>query len=391
MNRNGKIVVYLLATLMLAFALAGCDPTSVDAPTGLLAKADGTHAVTVSWDEVENATSYELYVTEIADVENDGEPGEESGIEADTQEPIIVEIADLPDIVCDKLKTDTEYSIAVSSVLKTKKNEIKSEEVKATIKTDAPAVIAPADFAAVPVSDSQIDLTWTAFEASSEPTAEVKYIVEGSNEGGEYQVVYDGPETQFSDAGLAESTARVYTIYTILILDGKEFPSAKSEVATATTEATPIPEPVTSVKSSGSNSRSSSGGGGGSPKGKTTAEQDAQARAIAQDIANSIPGGSDLQRVEAAATIVSGYYKRGVHKESGPYYSTPYGVFVAGESSCAGCTRALGLVLDYMGISWQHANPNAWTHQWCIIQIDGQQGWADGQIGMAGYGGHPFV
>lgn len=62
-------------------------------------------------------------------------------------------------------------------------------------------------------------------------------------------------------------------------------------------------------------------------------EQDRQAREIAQQIADSIGPGTDLERVGQAAQIVSGYYQRGIHKESGDNYYRPYGVFIAGESS----------------------------------------------------------
>lgn len=120
-------------------------------------------------------------------------------------------------------------------------------------------------------------------------------------------------------------------------------------------------------------------------------EQDRQAREIAQQIADSIGPGTDLERVGQAAQIVSGYYQRGIHKESGDNYYRPYGVFIAGESSCAGTTRALGLVLECMGYSWEHVNENQWAHQWCRLTMDGQTGWADGQIGWVGYGDHPLV
>ena len=59
---------------------------------------------------------------------------------------------------------------------------------------------------------------------------------------------------------------------------------------------------------------------------------------------------------------------------------------MAGVYTCAGTTRALGRVLDYMGYSWQHVNENKWSHQWCIVTMDGQAGYADGMGGIAGYG-----
>ena len=36
-----------------------------------------------------------------------------------------------------------------------------------------------------------------------------------------------------------------------------------------------------------------------------------------------------------------------------------------------------------------HANENGYTHQWVILEMDGQKGFADGQVGMVGYGCHP--
>lgn len=126
-----------------------------------------------------------------------------------------------------------------------------------------------------------------------------------------------------------------------------------------------------------------------SSSGSAAPSTHAQALAVAQGIADSIGPGTDLERVSAAARAVSAYYYQGVHKESGPYYSSAYGVFIAKESSCAGCTRALGMVLTCMGYQWTHVNENQWTHQWCRVVMDGQTGYADGQVGWAGYGPHP--
>ncbi len=125
---------------------------------------------------------------------------------------------------------------------------------------------------------------------------------------------------------------------------------------------------------------------------KDACEKDKEASVIAKQIANEVLAKGytkDIDKVGEAASIVSSYYYKGVHVESGLDYRTPYGVFIKGESSCAGATRALGQVLDELGYSWTHANENAWTHQWVIIEMDGQIGFADGQVGMVGYGKHP--
>lgn len=120
-------------------------------------------------------------------------------------------------------------------------------------------------------------------------------------------------------------------------------------------------------------------------------DKDAQARAVAQSIADSIPAGSGLERVRAATVAVAGYCSRGTYTSEVSDYNTAYGVFCKGVNTCAGATRALGLVLECMGYSWTHKNPNQWTHQWCELTMDGQTGWADGMGGLADYGEYPFM
>lgn len=127
------------------------------------------------------------------------------------------------------------------------------------------------------------------------------------------------------------------------------------------------------------------------PTASAASSKDAEARAVAQAIADSIPAGSDLERVRAAAAAVSGYCSRAVYTTEDPDYRTAYGVLCKGVYTCAGATRALGLVLECMGYSWSHANANQWGHQWCELTMDGQPGWADGQGGIADYGACPFA
>lgn len=130
-------------------------------------------------------------------------------------------------------------------------------------------------------------------------------------------------------------------------------------------------------------------------KNKLTDEENAQALAAAREIAGLIekeyPNGSHLDKIAAAAAMVANEYYKGVHLEEGIYYHTAYGVFVKRESSCAGCCRALGLVLSCMGYEWTHVNENQWTHQWVTLEVDGESIWADGQVGMAGTGSYPFM
>ena len=124
-----------------------------------------------------------------------------------------------------------------------------------------------------------------------------------------------------------------------------------------------------------------------------TSNQAAQADLIAKSIADSIMGNpaytSDIQRVTAAAQAVEAYKSKGIYgMDSTKYYRSPYGLFVAGVYTCAGTARSLGRVLDYMGYKWQHTNENQYRHQWCVVMMDGQIGFADGMIGIAGYGAY---
>lgn len=125
---------------------------------------------------------------------------------------------------------------------------------------------------------------------------------------------------------------------------------------------------------------------------KSSAEtKEEQARAVAQELAQGITGSTDIEKVQAAAMIVADYSSRATYTMEGDDYDTAYGVFIKGEYSCAGSTRALGMLLECMGYSWTHVNEHQYTHQWVELEMDGQKGWADGQIGFVGYGDYPFA
>ena len=125
------------------------------------------------------------------------------------------------------------------------------------------------------------------------------------------------------------------------------------------------------------------------------AEADLHAKLLASLALNDPQCHSQFEQVSVASKLVNEYLYRGpvdVLPESNYYYRSPYGVFVAGDWTCAGCTRALGRVLDFMGFDWTHANENDYFHQWVIINMDGYAGYADAQGGYVGYGEyHPIV
>ncbi|MBR3621904.1 MAG: hypothetical protein IKN43_00950 [Selenomonadaceae bacterium] len=125
-----------------------------------------------------------------------------------------------------------------------------------------------------------------------------------------------------------------------------------------------------------------------------TSDQRAQADKVAREIANYVLAQknltTDLDKVKLAATIVRKISFEGKYgSDPNKYYRTPYGVFIAKISTCAGTTTALGRVLEFMGYKWAHANKNRWTHQWCVLKMDGKKGYADPAFDISesvGYG-----
>lgn len=117
------------------------------------------------------------------------------------------------------------------------------------------------------------------------------------------------------------------------------------------------------------------------------AEADLHAQLLASMVLNDPSNDTDLKKVQAAAQLINMYCSKPPYEDSveGDYRS-PYGVFVTKSYSCAGETRALGRVLDFMGFSWTHKNENQGRHQWVVVTMDGQIGYADPQGAYVGYG-----
>ncbi len=127
------------------------------------------------------------------------------------------------------------------------------------------------------------------------------------------------------------------------------------------------------------------------PKLSYTAKQK-KAHDVVMSIIKQIPDNySDFDKVCLAADAASYYSSRATYTDKDPDYATPYGVFVKGVYTCAGSTRALGMILDYLGFDWKHINENQYTHQWCELTIDGKKVYADGQANLVGYGNHPAL
>lgn len=116
-------------------------------------------------------------------------------------------------------------------------------------------------------------------------------------------------------------------------------------------------------------------------------EADLHAQLLASIILNNPENDTDLKKITEAAKMVDLYSYRPSRREPvGIDYRSPYGLFITKNFTCAGETRALGRVLDFMGYTWTHAHENENTHQWVIVHMDGQIGYADPQGAYVGYG-----
>ena len=432
-KKPNKVWIYTVRALaviaLLIFLFSGCSsvPGSLDTPEGVEAAAISLHTAELSWKEVERATAYEVSVIEARYARDTGaaEAAGGTGVAEAAGGTGVAEVAEnagdtgANGTACQIIETDeaaasiqglkagTEYQATVTAIYEVDeddKEDVCSEPSEpVTFVTETPQIGQVASVEAKAGGTSSVILSWQQYQEENTnadgSAPAVSYIVYYSDkESGSYEVVAEGiTETSYTHTGLAAKTTGYYKVTAVVTMDEKDFEGPQPETpVSATTEAATYygGQTGTGTAGSGTAGAGSSGGGSGqsSNTGLSSAQKQAQARAVAQQIAAGIgTQGTDLERVAKAAQAVSAYCSKATYTTEGSDYSQAYGVFIKGEYSCAGATRALGMVLECMGYKWEHVNPNQWTHQWCKVTMDGQAGWADGQIGMAGYGEHPFV
>lgn len=79
------------------------------------------------------------------------------------------------------------------------------------------------------------------------------------------------------------------------------------------------------------------------------------------------------EQLYAVASAVRERFDNGMsYSMSSDHYNDPYGYFILGSASCAGCTRATGLCLNILGIPYEHVNENQYSHQWCRVKVGNQ-------------------
>ena len=105
-------------------------------------------------------------------------------------------------------------------------------------------------------------------------------------------------------------------------------------------------------------------------KKKMTNAEFQQAYDVALKIVTPIAKWSREEQIKGITYYLRNLFNSGIiYTTSEPHYNDPYGYFVKGVASCAGCARATGLCLNILGIPYEHVNENKWDHQWCRIKV----------------------
>ncbi len=107
-------------------------------------------------------------------------------------------------------------------------------------------------------------------------------------------------------------------------------------------------------------------------KKKMTDAEFQQAYDVALQIVTPFANMSREDQLTNIAIVLRERFDNGMtYSMSDAHYNDPYGYFILGTASCAGCTRATGLCLNILGISYEHVNEGAYSHQWCRVNLNG--------------------
>lgn len=105
---------------------------------------------------------------------------------------------------------------------------------------------------------------------------------------------------------------------------------------------------------------------------KASDDQLAEAYAVALEIVEPLAGLSREEQLRGIAAALRERFDSGMqYSMTAEHYNDPYGYFILGSASCAGCTRATGLCLNILGIPYEHVNEGEYTHQWCRVNVNG--------------------
>ena len=107
-------------------------------------------------------------------------------------------------------------------------------------------------------------------------------------------------------------------------------------------------------------------------KKRMTDEEFAQAYQAALELVTPYAGFPIEEQLYGITKSIRERFDQGMnYSMTADHYNDPYGYFILGSASCAGCTRATGLCLNILGIPYEHVNENQYSHQWCRVNVNG--------------------
>ena len=103
---------------------------------------------------------------------------------------------------------------------------------------------------------------------------------------------------------------------------------------------------------------------------------------IARKMLLPLEGLDKKQQLQGITRALREYFDKGMsYSMKTAHYNDPYGYLVLKSASCAGCTRTAGMMLNMLGINYEHINENQYTHQWARVKI-GKKYWICDAYGL---------
>ena len=91
------------------------------------------------------------------------------------------------------------------------------------------------------------------------------------------------------------------------------------------------------------------------------------AKKIADEVRAEVGKEKSLKQIALATDKVAEYYDKCSYDDTKVVNWSAWGVFIGKEASCAGATKALGMVLEQLGFEWEHMYEHSRGHQFCKV------------------------
>ena len=117
---------------------------------------------------------------------------------------------------------------------------------------------------------------------------------------------------------------------------------------------------------------------------------------IAYKMLLPLEGLSRKEQLVGVASALRDYFDKGMtYSMKAAHYNDPYGYLVLKRASCAGCVRTTGMLLNMLGIKYEHVHENKYSHQWARVKV-GKEYWICDAYGLyvgpePGVRKHPYM